>query len=354
MPPPTAPTGAPRTLFLLHEQRHPYYEEPSYLELYLPMLESGLLGETMAHPYQRDLRFARQTDADQAEAFFEDLLDQKLREFRPDLVMHALTWPQESIAPETLQRLKQRHGFKLASVIWDHDESNELLQRLDEGVIRVSDCSIVADSHRRAAAIRARQGPYRDFVNTDSVVFLPMVPPRAVFHPRPERQHEVTISGSSEGHRVAVFEALVARGFAVHRSGGMMPGDALLPIEQYARDLATSRIVVNTQTVGSRVQVKGRVAQCLASGCLLLEQDNPESSHYLQGIEVPRWRGLDELCGLLAHFLAHPDECEALARRTHLQWQARHSAAGFVRTVLATADLDRAIRSPARDIAWVP
>ena len=61
-----------------------------------------------------------------------------------------------------------------------------------------------------------------------------------------------------------------------------MPGDALLPIAAYADDLATSRIVVNTQTLGSRTQVKGRVAQCLASGAFLLEQDNAESRAYLE------------------------------------------------------------------------
>ena len=333
-----------RTLFLLHEQRFLYFLEPSFVELYLPMAESGLLGETLVHPYQRELRFARaqlgfsSDDAppEQVNPLLETLLHQKITEFRPELVVYALTWPQDCLAPEMLTRLKQRHGFRLVSVIWDHDESNPLLQHYDRDVIASSDCTIVADSRRRVDAIRARSGAYADFVNTERVIFAPMVPPVALFHPRAERMHDVTISGSSEGHRAAVFEQLKAAGFAVHRSGGMMPDDTLLPVADYAAELATSRIVVNTQTATHRVQLKGRVAQCLASGTLLLEQDNPESRAYLDGIDVVFWRDVDELIALVRHHLDHPHEREALARRAHEQWRARYDACAFVQRILHT------------------
>ena len=331
-----------RTLFLLHEQRFLYFLEPSFVELYLPMVESGLLGETLVHPYQRELRFARaqlgfashDAPAEQVDPLLETLLHQKISEFRPELVVYALTWPQDCLAPALLARLKQQHGFRLASVIWDHDESNPLLQAYDRDVIAVSDCTIVADSRRRADAIRRREGAYAGFVNTERVIFAPMVPPATLFHPRAERLHDVTVSGSSEGHRAEVFERLTAAGFAVHRSGGMMPGDTLLPVADYAAALATSRIVVNTQTVASRVQLKGRVAQCLASGTLLLEQDNPESRAYLDGIDVEFWRDVDELIALVRHHLDHPREREARARRAHEQWRARYDTRGFVQRIL--------------------
>ena len=342
--PAAAAAPPPRTLFLLHEQRYLYFLEPSYLELYLPMLESGLLGETMVYAYQRDIRFVRRPTAsdphaepasdDVAADRFRILLEQKIKEFKPDLLVYALTWPQEAIAPLTLASLKREHGFRLASVIWDHDETNPLLQRYDRDIIGVSDCTIVADSATRANAIRGRCGPYAAFENVESVVFMPMVPPASVFFPVGTRQHDVTISGSGEGQRVAVFDRLVAEGFDVHRSGGMMPGDTLLPVADYAHDLAASRIVVNTQTMDSRVQIKGRVAQCLASGTLLLEQDNVESRAYLSGIDVPLWRDVDELMAMLRHHLANPDEREALALRTHRQWTAKYNADRFVKTLL--------------------
>jgi hypothetical protein len=335
-----------RTLFLLHEQRFLYFLEPSYVELYLPMVESGLLGETLVHPYQRDLRFARAqlgfnddtAPAEQVDPLLATLLDQKISEFKPDLVVYALTWPQDCLAPAMLARLKERHGFRLATVIWDHDETNPLLQDYDRQVIALSDCTVVADSRRRAEAIRARQGAYAGFHSTGRVIFAPMVPPASLFHPRAERRHDVTISGSSEGHRVEVFERLAAAGFATHRSGGMMPGDALLPVADYAAELATSRIVVNTQTVAQRVQLKGRVAQCLASGTFLLEQDNPESRAYLDGIEVVFWRDTDELITLVRHHLDHPQEREAIARRTHEQWKARYDARRFVQSIVRTIE----------------
>jgi hypothetical protein len=337
-----------RTMFLLHEQRFFYDVEPSYVELYLPMRESGLLGETLVHPYQRDLRFVSHTlglptgidsrpSAD-VDVRVEHLLSQKLLEFRPELVVYALTWPQECIPAVTLARLRERHGFKLVSVIWDHDESNPLLQAYDRDILAVSDCTIVADSLSRTQAIRARSGPYAGFVHTERARFLPMVPPTALFHPRPQRQHEITVSGSSEGHRVAACEKLAAAGLAVHRSGGMAPGDTLLSVEQYAADLAVSRIVVNTQTLGSRVQLKGRVAQCLASGTFLLEQDNPESRAYLAGIDVVFWRDEEELVALARRWLADDAGREELARRTHAQWKARYHARAFVQTVLDAVD----------------
>jgi len=350
-----------RTLFLLHEQRFLYFLEPSYVELYLPMAESGLLGETLVHPYQRDLRFARaqlgfghdEGPAEQVNPLLETLLDQKMVEFKPELVVYALTWPQDCLAPALLSQLRDRHGFRLATVIWDHDESNPLLQDYDRAVIALSDCTIVADSRRRADAIRNRHGAYAAFVNTERVLFAPMVPPASLFHPRAERLHDVTISGSSEGHRAEVFERLRTAGFAVHRSGGMMPGDTLLPVADYAAELATSRIVVNTQTVSGRVQLKGRVAQCLASGTFLLEQDNPESRAYLDGIDVVFWRDIDELIGLVRHHLAHPHEREAIAQRTHAQWNARHDARGFVRRILDTIEPARVAEAPPRAAAVV-
>jgi hypothetical protein len=102
-----------RTLFLLHEQRFLYFLEPSFVELYLPMAESGLLGETLVHPYQRELRFARaqlgfdtnDAPAEQVNPLLETLLHQKISEFRPELVVYALTWPQDCLAPALLARL---------------------------------------------------------------------------------------------------------------------------------------------------------------------------------------------------------------------------------------------------------
>jgi hypothetical protein len=140
--------------------------------------------------------------------------EQKITEFRPDVVVYALTWPDECIAAATLDQLRREHGFKLVSVIWDHDESNRLLQDYDRDIIRVSDCSIVADSRTRADAIRSRTPPYARFENTERVVFLPMVPPPSIFFPRAARRHGITISGSSEASGSTSISASSAEAFA--------------------------------------------------------------------------------------------------------------------------------------------
>jgi len=369
-----------RTLFLLHEQRLFYFLEPSYLELYLPMKESGLLGETSVYVFQRDVRWLRVLLANQEPAppvdarnpepgtaagthgdlpvsesgtgggddpylsSLSQLMRHKIMEFRPDLVVNALTWPQECVPPSILQGLRDEFGFALCSVIWDHDESNPLLQDMDREVIAASDLTLVADSYSRWERIAARSGPYADFTNTARTIFLPMVPPPSLFHPQDGIEHEVTISGSSEGYRNEVYQALLERGFAVHRSGGMMPGDAFLEPQDYARALAVSRIVVNTQTMGSRVQLKGRVAQALACGTLLLEQDNAESRRYLQGIPVPTWSSIDELAGQIRHYLDDEAARRAQASAARAAWMQRYSIQGFTSTLLERAQRGRTSR----------
>lgn len=334
----------PRTLFLQHEQRRFYWEEPGHAELYLPMVHSGLLGEVRTIPYQRDIRWLCRVVASESASPAEILLnanrayflnlDEVLREFRPDLVVYSVTWPHQAVLPEILERLKTRYKFRLFSVIWDYDEASCELIEFDRGVIAVSDLVGVADSSWRVDRIRNRVGPYADYVNTGVVEFMPTVADPAIYRSSAVKRHDVTLAGSSEGARIDIHRALVDAGVPVNRVGGLMRGDRFLALEDYARALSESRIVVNTQTRGERIQLKGRVAQVLASGAFLLEQDNPEARSFLDGLGVEIWNTVDDLVARIGYWLANDAEREARAAETRRLYIERHNPKGYTRRVL--------------------
>lgn len=348
----------PRALFLQHEQYKWFWEEPGHLELYLPMVNSGLLGEVRSHPYQREVRWAIQKANQRAqaqpmacveiEAIAQNelglALDAVIGEFRPDLVVYALTWPHENVPSRILQALKDRHHFKLFSVIWDYDEANQALMSYDRSIIAVSDLVAIADSWGRADRIRRQEGPYSDFTNVQAVRFMPMVADPALFQPSSDKRHDVTVAGSSEGQRVEIYEKLLAAGIKVNRVGGLMPDDVYLSHAEYARALAQSRIVVNTQTRGERVQLKGRVSQVLASGALLMEQWSPESERFLGGLGLSAlmWRSVDELASMIRDWLERPAECEAFASDARARFVGLHNPVSWTASVLEDIGLSRA------------
>jgi hypothetical protein len=340
----------PRTLFLQHEQYKWFWQEPGHLELYLPMVNSGLLGEVRSHPYQREIRRAVQNAVQRAQAQpmtaseietiaqndLMQVLDAVIGEFRPDLVVYALTWPQENVPARILQALKDTHQFRLFSVIWDYDENNPWLMEYDRSIIAVSDLVAVADSWARADRIRRRQGPYANFSNVEAVRFMPMAADPQMFHPSSDKRHDVTVAGSSEGRRLEICQELAAAGIHVHRVGGLMPNDVYLSHAEYARALAESRIVVNTQTRGERVQLKGRVSQVLASGALLMEQWSPESERFLGslGLSALMWRSVEELVAMIRNWLERPAECDAFATDARARFLGAHNPKAWTASLL--------------------
>ncbi|MBV8716321.1 MAG: glycosyltransferase family 1 protein [Chloroflexi bacterium] len=342
--------SGPRTLFLQHEQRRYYWEEPGHLELYLPMVGSGLLGEVRTIPYQRDMRWilneldngANSSKLQHLPAAGERLrlmLDAQMREFRPDLVVYSLTWVQEALPPEVLGNLKDAYGFKLFSQIWDYDESNPLLVDYDRRIIAVSDLVSIADSRARIERIRRREPPYANYTNVDVVRFLPTIPEPGLFKPAGRRRFGVTIAGSSEGRRVEVVRALAEAGVDFHRAGGLVAGDAFLSTEEYARTLAESKIVINTQTAPERVQLKGRVAQVLSCGSFLLEERNPESEQFLDGYSVDLWSNPAELVDKIQWWLAHPAQRELAADLARARYVREHNPVTYTRTILDAVGL---------------
>lgn len=346
----------PRTLFLQHEQRGWFWDEPGHLEVYVPMVRSGLLGEVRTHPYQRDVRWLHDKSAtgaghDGPVNVHETPVDTSLiilmsaifKEFRPDLVVYVTTWPQEVLSDTVLHELRRNFRFKLFSIIRGHDETNDLLLSYDKVVIGHSDLVALADSSLRASRIRNRQPPYEDFTNVDVVRFMPCAVDQTIFRPSLSKRAEVTIAGSGEGQRVEVYDRLLADGVSVRRSGGRLPSDKFLPIDAYARSLSETKILVNTQTLASRDQLKGRVGQALSSGTLLLEQWSAESQVFLEklGLADLLWRSHDELLSKIRFWLSDDDRREAMAARARAAYLSDHDPTSYTRSVLGFLGLDR-------------
>ena len=144
----------------------------------------------------------------------------------------------------------------------------------------------------------------------------------------------MTLPGSSEGQRNHISDALRNAGVEFHRGGGLVPGDSFLSTEDYAQLLAESKIVINTQTVPERVQLKGRVAQVLSCGSFLLEQRNSESERFLEGYDVDMWSDVDELIAKINWWLAHPGEREYAASVNHLHYIREHNPLAYTQRIL--------------------
>ncbi|MBK9393183.1 MAG: hypothetical protein IPN40_04570 [Uliginosibacterium sp.] len=200
-----------RTLFLTHEQRLLYYQEPGYTEIILPMLKSGMLKEHCIYNYQREWRWLysnyEKSSADKLEIRRKSvetqykLLEKKFEEFKPELVVYIATWPSEAIRSTVFLELKNNFSFKLCSVISDHQETDTDSQTHDRCTINASDLTLILDSFSRTERIKSRAGIYSDFTNTDRVIFLPTIPLWDYFKPSKIKKYDVTLSGSLEGFR---------------------------------------------------------------------------------------------------------------------------------------------------------
>lgn len=336
----------PRTLFLQHEQRFFWWDEPGHLEIYMPMVASGLLGEVRTYPFQRDVRWLthlaaqpNEHSSDKASGNVEEGLYQNLihviDEFKPDLVVYLITWTSENIPIPVLERLKSTRDFKLMTLVPDYNEDHAGFMEYDRAIIALSDLTALADSSWRVDRIRQRQGLYADYTNTESVHFMPTVPDLDMFKPSRVKRYGVTIAGSSEGERIKVVAALEARGIKVNRVGGLMQTDRFVSHEEYARALSESRIVVNTQThVSERIQLKGRVSQVLGCGSFLLEQTNRESVRFLSDIDAEFWTTIDELTEKIWYWLYNGRERERRAKAWHDWFVAKHNPVTWTKRIL--------------------
>lgn len=336
-----------RTLFLHHQQRRPYREEPGYNELLRPFVASGRLDHVEEYVYQTTLRelieyqkLAGHSDSEawlHANEVFAPLFAQVIETTRPDLVVYAMTWHTEAIYAQVFDAARRCHDFKLYTQFWDYDEGNADFLAYEREIVAASDYVAVTDSHARVERIHARAAPYCDWSHGERVHFLPTIFDPDLFCPAPTApRYDISMLGSSEGERNEIADWLHTRyGARFQRLGGFMKEDRYLSVDDYVDCIRASRISINTQTRPERVQIKGRAKEVLACGGFLLEQDNPESRRFLEGSGVEFFSGFEELGRKLDYWLEHESERAKRAAESCAWYRARSRPDEHVDRILA-------------------
>lgn len=361
-----------RLLFLHHQQRRPYQEEPGYNELHRPFIRARQVTGWSEFVYQTPLRqflvdelrrrgrtptgdpsrfIATNFDADlydQANIALLPALLKAVEDAAPDLIVYSMTWMTETIHPGSFAVIKARFPqARIFAAVWDHGEGGPFFHSYERQLIDTVDFYASTDSQRRVTRMRAREAPYyQDYGHVERVHWFPTVHDPELYRPSANaeaRTSDVAILGSSEGYRRDVVAALAERfGTRFHHLGGHMAEDKYVSIEAYVDAINRTKIIVNTQTYLHRQQIKGRVREVLSCGGFLLEQDNPESREFLEGSGVIFFSDMPDLIAKIDYYLAHDAERERIARATHDWYRARYTPDLTLQHII-TACFDRPV-----------
>ena len=342
-----------KVLFLHHQQRRHFREEPGYNDLFLPLRESPRLTEWAEFVYQPvlrqfvdyELRLLGDTPPPQIEqvrawmraneAFYPCLVT-VVETTAPDLIIYSPTFLRETINPLLFQSLKQQFpNIRLFTQLWDYDENNPLMLMFERDVIKASDLVAISDNISRCERIRNREGIFADFENTDAVVWLPSrVNPRA-FRPLNEpKTIEVCLFGNAEGFRADVIADLTVHYRERFTHAGGHSDRHFLTYDDYAVLISRAKVVVNSQTIDSRIQIKARTREVLACRGFLIDQHNSETERFFEGSGVVLWKDFDDLHAKIDYYLAHDQEREAIAAAAHQWYLERFSAATYFDEIL--------------------
>ncbi len=343
-----------RILFLHHQQRRHFKEEPGYNEVFRVFKSSGHDLETREFVYQTillrlaELHFTRLPETmDQLERIktawveangaFAPILEQVVEIEHPDIIVNIMTFGTQSIHPEVFALLRQRgHRFKTVTVFFDLEESDPLIVLCLKLNLMHSDLVLLADDYFAYQRVVERQGVFSDATNVDRALWLPFAVDTKVFTKRDlEKSRDISLFGSSEGQRIEFIRQL-SENFTnqFEHLGGYMTGDTFLSFDDYARAINQSKIIVNTQTSTRRDQVKGRVKEVLACGTFLLEQDTPNTRRFLEGSGVILFSDFDDLRNKIRYFLNHEREREDIAAKTRQWMLARYSPQIYVSKII--------------------
>ena len=149
-------------------------------------------------------------------------------------------------------------------------------------------------------------------------MFLPEASDPEVFRPlNVSKTYDVCFVGANYGVRAQMVRALESSGVKVEAYGSGWP-NGRLPAGEVPRLFASSRIVLGCGTVGhcaKFVALKLRDFDGPMSGSLYLTHENPDLRPlYEVGSEIGTFLDLEEMVVKVRHYLAHPDECETVAR----------------------------------------
>ncbi len=221
---------------------------------------------------------------------------------KADVVMfsHLISWGENNLKKKTWKYLRLA-GKKVVGV-W-HESSPDVIRVADEHADCV-DLNLFLDTKDQFRMYSKRPDKC-----------LGLYDPRSseVFKPR-EKTIPVLFNGTlvSRPQRCAGIYTLLVNGVAVTKIGGR--SELFLPEDMMVSMLGEAKICLNFSDGGQGKHYKGRVAEALLCGCLLMEWENDESSSILTPFkEYIPFATPDDLLQKVQYYAHHDAEREKIA-----------------------------------------
>lgn len=331
-----------RVLFFNPEQYVDFENEPSNVQLRLPILNCGLVTDHRDHVYQRDLRADGRVAMDAAAL-------RVVAGTRPDVVVYSATWEHENLSPWVLRRIRDG-GTPVVSMLWDSwiEPSTAEAELLAASTVLVVGDSL--NTYHRCRLIGASLAPAVGVAFFGGQVFTDLLRPL----PEEAKVHDVTLLGSNEGERaelVAFLEAeLPRRGLGFNKAGGLVDSrkggfaltDAWVPWDEYVRIINRSRLCLNARTDPTRQQIKGKIFDYMACGVACLTDENADTRRFLPEGVVARFDGKEDALNQIVRLLADDGELGRLAGAGYRWLMANFDYRSFWGGVLRAALGERA------------
>jgi hypothetical protein len=260
-----------------------------------------------------------------------EALEKDIEARAPDLVFFegSFIGGRQGINRDQLAALKQRFGFKLATLVCDIYPPKENFAAY---WATVSDLIVALNEH-----------PYLDQARGQAPVLVaPGIPidfARMAARPWAERDLEVFFNGARKGYRDmwCAFMSEAVPGAELRFSDQSAAGS--LALEDYLDRLSRSRMVLNNGLVSARDHILNfRIFEAMASGAVLLQQDFEFLRQFFQPyVHYAPFTTAPEMVETARFLKANPDIAEAISGRA-LDWYRRqYSGPRFWNAVLAAA-----------------
>jgi glycosyltransferase involved in cell wall biosynthesis len=265
-------------------------------------------------------------------------------DFRPDLIVHTLTFAGENLRGSFLKFIHEHYPqIKMYTQWWDYAENIPRFLEFEKDCLRYSDMVGIIDSYSRYTKIRHRTGIYGDYPCVEKLHWHPTVFDPDIYRKTFESKHfDVCIMGSAEGRRKGFIDFLSKEyGEKFHHFGGRGVHEAFVSKDDYVSLLNRTRIFVNTQTSEQRVQFKGKVREALSCGIFILEEDNPETRSFVKdGVGIRYFKDAADLKAKIDYYLEHDDEREEIAMKGYQWYHGNHDARSWVSYILHALNMD--------------
>ena len=271
----------------------------------------------------------------------QDLILEKLIEYKPDLIVYTPSWPSHCIEKETFENIKNLYPkIKIMSIWWDYDEriTNKQFSYLkfEKESLVYADYIIENTSYTRYQRIKKNEGIYKEY-NANKVYWHPTLFNPYIYKKEATiKKYNIAIFGSNEGIRkkwISKLKELFPEDF--FHFGSLSDIDERISSEEYVHKINQTKIFVNTQTFKYRIQLKGKIREALACGCFVLEEDNAETRAYVpEGCGIVYFKDIDDLESKIEYYLSHEKEREAIALKGYNWFNTKHNSVMWTSDIL--------------------